>query len=429
MHKCNYKLVKYIKKKMNRIKIINPNTKNIKGRILYLMTRDCRIKDNHALIFAQKKCQTDELIIGYIQTNEISKRQLPFLLEGLSEVYEESKKLNIAFTVIDNISEFIKKYNIIEIVIDFSPLKQYSEFIKKIDIPLTIVDTHNIIPVWLTSDKQEYSARTIRPKILNHLKDFLKEPEKVYKMKKMINVSPPNFNLIVTSHDSETLQNKVFKGGYSNGLKKLKTWNLKGYSESQNNYKKNNLSNLSPWLHFGFISSLRIVLFLIKNKNKNKPDVEKFFEEIIVRKELAENFCYYNNNYDSIEGIPDWSKKTLEKHLVDKREEKYTYKQLETANTNSKSWNFCQKQLLETGKLHSYLRMYWAKKIIEWTENYSVAHSYALTLNDKYSLDGNDPNGFVGVSWCFGLHDRPWKERKIYGKVRYMNKIEKDFKN
>lgn len=410
---------------MNRSRIIIPNTKKISGRILYIMTRDCRIHDNHALSVAQKKCETDELIIGYVQTNIISQRQRNFLIEGLEEVYNDAKKMNIAFTVIDDISKFIKKYNIVEIVIDFSPLKQFKEFIKKIKIPLTIVDTHNIVPVWVTSDKQEYSARTIRPKIMSHIKEFLIEPEKIHKMKKIVNVDKPDYSLIVSTYDSTPLQKNFYKGGYSSGIKKLKKWNPVGYVESQNDYKKNNLSNLSPWLHFGFISSLRVILFL--SNGKNKDDIEKFFEEIVIRKELSDNYCYYNEHYNSIEGIPEWSKKTLNKHSTDKRNKTYTYKELSLAKTDSNAWNYCQTQLIQTGKLHSYLRMYWAKKIIEWTVKYEDAHDIALRLNDTYSIDGNDPNGFVGVSWCFGLHDRPWKERNIYGTVRYMNKLEKDF--
>jgi deoxyribodipyrimidine photo-lyase len=145
-------------------------------------------------------------------------------------------------------------------------------------------------------------------------------------------------------------------------------------------------------------------------------------EEMVVRKELSDNFCFYNDNYDKLEGAEQWAKNSLKEHESDKRDFTYSRDEFENAKTHDKSWNAAQLQLRKTGKIHGYMRMYWAKKILEWTENAETAIEYAIYLNDKYSIDGGDPNGYVGVLWSIaGVHDRPWIDRQVFGKIRYMN--------
>jgi deoxyribodipyrimidine photo-lyase len=147
-----------------------------------------------------------------------------------------------------------------------------------------------------------------------------------------------------------------------------------------------------------------------------------FFDEIIVRKELSDNFCLYNKNYDNFDGFPNWAKETLNAHRNDKREYLYSLDELENSLTHDDLWNAAQRQMVREGFMHGYLRMYWAKKILEWTENPELALEYAIYLNDKYELDGRDPNGYTGIAWSIGgVHDRPWFERPIFGKIRYMN--------
>ena len=133
------------------------------------------------------------------------------------------------------------------------------------------------------------------------------------------------------------------------------------------------------------------------------------------------NFVFYNENYDSLDGLPKWAKTTLEEHEKDPREYLYTLEELDNAETHDPYWNAAQEEMKLTGKMHGYMRMYWGKKILEWSETPEDALKNALFLNDKYELDGRDPNGFTGVAWCLGKHDRPWKERSIFGKTRYMN--------
>lgn len=411
------------------INSLKPNFRH-NSNILYLMIRDCRIEDNWAVFYAQEQAikYNQGLIIGFMFIIDIPNRQLQFLLEGLKEIEQKSKKLNIPFTIIKDINTFISNNKISQIISDFSPLKQILNFKKKINISLIDIDTHNIVPVWITSDKQEYAARTIRPKIIKNLNKFAIEIPKIKKHP----VSFTDKNLQIDwSYYKSKFNNKPISwchGGYNNGMKQLKYFitNIKGYAENRNDPKKQFISNLSPWLHFGNISSLRC--YLLAKKSLHYIDTEAFIEELVIRKELSDNYCYYNKNYDSVLGLPNWALTTLKKHEHDKREYIYSLDELISGKTYDNAWNFAQTQLIDDGKIHGYMRMYWAKKIIEWTKNIETAHKYILYLNDMYSIDGNDPNGFVGVLWCFGLHDRGWKERDIYGKVRYMSRIAEKFK-
>jgi deoxyribodipyrimidine photo-lyase len=186
----------------------------------------------------------------------------------------------------------------------------------------------------------------------------------------------------------------------------------------RNDPNKEYCSNLSPYLHFGQISPLTIALKIQATKDSNTG---AFLEELIVRRELSMNYVYFNITYDSFDSLPSWAKTTLLKHAKDPRPYLYTEEELETAHTHDSFWNAAQREMTQTGKMHGYMRMYWGKKIIEWTSSPKEAFQLALRLNNKYELDGRDPNGFTGVAWCFGKHDRAWKERPIFGKVRYMN--------
>jgi deoxyribodipyrimidine photo-lyase len=213
---------------------------------------------------------------------------------------------------------------------------------------------------------------------------------------------------------------------------------LADYAADRNNPNVDGQSNLSPYLHFGQISSLRVALELTKNhmpllikevrlaRYEGTPtiadSIDAFLEELIVRKELADNYCNNNVNYKNYDGIKDWAKKSLEEHIHDKREYEYSLKDLESFKTHDDAWNSAQAQLSKTGKMHGYMRMYWAKKILEWSPSPKIAIKHANYLNDHYSIDGGDPNGYVGVLWSIGgLHDRPWFEQPIFGKIRYMN--------
>jgi deoxyribodipyrimidine photo-lyase len=199
----------------------------------------------------------------------------------------------------------------------------------------------------------------------------------------------------------------------------------------RNNPTRDAQSNLSPYLHFGQISAQRVALEVLKylslppfarEGTEGGISHAAFLEELIIRRELSDNFCFYNRDYDNFEGFPDWAKKTLNKHRKDRRDYIYTVKQFEHAKTHDDLWNAAQMEMAKRGKMHGYMRMYWAKKILEWTESPEKAMEVAIYLNDQYELDGRDPNGYAGIAWSIGgVHDRAWNERPIFGKIRYMS--------
>jgi len=196
---------------------------------------------------------------------------------------------------------------------------------------------------------------------------------------------------------------------------------LSNYNQLRNDPAKSYQSTISPYLNHGFISAIRIVKE-IKNTNIDDENTKAFLEELIVRRELADNYCYYNINYNNFNGFHIWAKTTLNEHRFDKRDYVYSIEDWEKANTHDTAWNAAQLQLIEEGRMHGYMRMYWAKKILEWTESVEIAMETAIYLNDKYALDGRDPNGFTGIAWSIGgVHDRAWTQRNVYGKIRYMN--------
>ncbi|MGM0469466.1 MAG: deoxyribodipyrimidine photo-lyase, partial [Promethearchaeati archaeon] len=297
-----------------------------------------------------------------------------------------------------------------------------------ISVPFYEVDAHNIIPVWEASNKKEYAAYTLRSKIESKLNQYLDEFPKI---KKHPNPWNENFSSIEWSKifNKMNLQqiqsNSIdFISGEDEAHKTLKKFlktKFHDYNRDRNDPTKDATSNLSPYLHFGHIASQRVVLEAQKVK-PIKQLKNSFYDEIIVRKELSDNFCFYESSYDAFEGFHSWAKETLNTHRNNEREYIYSTEDFENAKTHDDAWNAAQLQMVKTGKMHGYMRMYWGKKILEWTESPEQALDIAIYLNDKYELDGRDPNGYTGIAWSIGgIHDRAWKERKIFGKVRYMS--------
>jgi deoxyribodipyrimidine photo-lyase len=331
------------------------------------------------------------------------------------------------------IPKFINKNNTSVLVSDFDPLRikriWKREVAKKIEIPFYEVDAHNIVPCPIASNKTEFGAYTIRPKIHKLLPEFLDEFPSIRKMKKTESSVSDKINwdrdLASLKSNREVKEVDWIKPGESvaaNSLKNFLENKLERYAEDRNDPNKNALSNLSPYLHFGHISAQRVALTIQQFYQKN-PSADTFLEELIVRRELSDNFCYFNSKYDSFDGFHNWAKETLNKHRKDKRDFVYSLEDFENANTHEDLWNAAQKELLITGKMHGYMRMYWAKKILEWGKSPEEALRIAIHLNDKYELDGRDPNGYVGCAWSIGgVHDRAWVERPVYGKIRYMNR-------
>lgn len=435
--------------KKKRVRILSDATdvpENAKA-ILYWMDRDARVQDNWAFLFAQKLALKNEipLMVCYcLGPKYLSLRLYKFMLAGLEEVERECRDLDINFHLCqgpapEEIPKLVKQYKIGAVVCDFSPLRLAVKWVDEVkknlpsEVPLTQVDAHNVVPAWVTSDKQEYAARTIRNKITSKLGMFLSEFPPLVKHPHASKTKSAETNWKdALDYITKTLKCDMSvdevdwaKPGYVGGMTQLLdfcTRRLQHYDEKRNDPTLDVISNMSPWYNFGHISVQRSALEVSRLKSKYKTSVEAYCEESIVRRELADNFCFYNDKYDSIQGIASWSLQTLDDHRKDKREWLYTQEELETSKTHDDLWNSAQLQLVKEGKMHGFLRMYWAKKILEWTKSPEEALSFALLFNDKYSLDGCDPNGFVGCMWSIGgIHDQGWGERPIFGKIRYMN--------
>jgi deoxyribodipyrimidine photo-lyase len=427
--------------KEQRIRLAQKGTET-KGPVIYWMSRDQRVHDNWALLFAQQLASERKKGVAVIfslvpEFLEATFRQYDFMLKGLIEVEQELKKYHIPFFVLlgsppDEIIKFIKKHKASNLVTDFDPLKikrnWKNEVAKKINIPFYEVDAHNVVPCFYVSEKKEFGAYTIRPKIHKNLPEYLDEFPKLKKIKNSAEFSSNkiDWEKVYKSLNINDAVKPVdwIKPGEKDAHKVLKDFienKFDRYSELRNDPNSDVLSNLSPYLHFGQISAQRVVL--VTNGLGDHPSAESFLEELIVRRELSDNFCYYNSQYDSFNGFPDWAKKTLTDHKKDEREYVYSLKKFEDAKTHEDLWNAAQHELVNRGKLHGYMRMYWAKKILEWSKSPEEALRIAIYLNDKYELDGRDPNGYVGCAWAIGgVHDRAWTERPVLGKIRYMNR-------
>jgi deoxyribodipyrimidine photo-lyase len=425
-----------------RIRLLQDG-KETNGPVIYWMSRDQRVHDNWALIFAQKLAVERKIPLVVVfnlvpDFLEATIRQYGFMLKGLKEVESELGRYNIPFFLLQGSSQveipnFIKRNNVSTLVSDFDPLRikriWKKEVAKKIEIPFYEVDAHNIVPCLYVSNKTEFAAYTIRPKIHKLLPEFLDEFPLIRKMKKLESSTSDKINwdgvlasLKINHEVKEVDWIKPGESAAANSLKNFLDNRFELYLEDRNDPNKNALSNLSPYLHFGQISAQRVTLTVQQFYQKN-PSAEVFLEELIVRRELSDNFCYFNSKYDSFDGFHNWAKETLNKHRKDKREFVYSLKDFENANTHEDLWNAAQKELIITGKMHGYIRMYWAKKILEWSKSPEDALQIAIYLNDKYELDGRDSNGYVGCAWSIGgVHDRAWVERPVYGKIRYMNR-------
>ena len=408
--------------------------------VLYWMQRDKRVYDNWALIASQYTAIKNRVPLyvcfQYTGDNrESNTRHYEFLFKGLEQTAQTLEQHNIRFLLLkgnakDTIPKLIQEHSIGTLFVDYSPLKVYKNRIKKVlekvQIPFFQVDAHNIVPVWKASDKKEFAAHTIRKKIKNNLIDYLTEYPKIIKHpygEKREN----KFSLLGTMKnlniDISVQPVSWIEPGESAANKSLILLDksLNNYDVHRNDPNKNALSNLSPYFHYGHLSSQRAVLE-IKKFNIPQNDKAAFIEQVIVRKELADNFCEYEINYDYFDGFHPWAQNTLNQHRNDEREYLYPKQQFEEAETHDDLWNAAQNQMMTTGKMHGYMRMYWAKKIMEWSPSPEIAQQIAIDLNDKYQLDGRDPNGYTGIAWSIGgIHDRAWFERSVYGKIRYMN--------
>jgi deoxyribodipyrimidine photo-lyase len=293
------------------------------------------------------------------------------------------------------------------------------------------VESDVIVPLELVSPKTEYAARTIRAKIQKHLDDYLIALNRVKVQHSTVDISldgldlkrPTDILAVLNIDLSVPAVTRFFKGGTSQAKKIFGNFirsRLKNYEKNHNQPQTDDISHMSMYLHFGQISPLYLALRIIKADHRLDSSKAAFFEELIVRRELAANFVYYNRDYDNFDCLPNWAQKTLADHRKDRRPYTYTLGQLEDAETHDPYWNAAMQEMKYTGFMHNYMRMYWGKKILEWSSSPELAFRNTLAINNKYFLDGRDPNSYAGVAWIYGVHDRAWPQRPIYGKVRCM---------
>jgi len=423
-----------------RIKVLNNRQPKNEDFVVYWMQATHRTEHNQALDYAIMLANklNKPLLVYFGLTDsypEANERHYYFMLEGLKQVQRSLSQRNIPFLIQNvapeiGISSVAKNASAVVVDAGYTKIeRQWRNYVAShLLCPLIQIECNVVVPVELVSSKEEYSAATIRPKIKKLVTKFLVLNEPSVLKKTQIN---PNFS----SFESNDVDQAVEKLNIDKSVKKVKTFHggtasakghlkmfidtkLDKYADQRNDPTKDLLSQMSPYLHFGQISPIFVALKVLESNN---PSMDAYLEQLIIRRELAFNFVFYNKKYDSFEGLPKWAKKSLNQHKNDPREYIYSLNELENAKTHDIYWNAAQKEMLIRGKMHGYMRMYWGKKIIEWTKDPQTAYAHLLYLNNKYELDGRDPNGFTGVAWCFGKHDRPWKERLIFGKIRYMN--------
>ncbi|HPQ52316.1 MAG TPA: deoxyribodipyrimidine photo-lyase [Spirochaetota bacterium] len=423
-----------------RILALNSREPRQGDYVLYWMQQSQREEYNHALEYAARMANEYEkpLVVFFGLTGtfpEAQGRHYWFMLEGLKNTGKQLKERGIAFSIqlcSPEKGALEMSRRAVLVVTDRGYLRIQrtwrEQAAAEMKCPLVQVESDVIVPVDTASWKEEYSAATLRPKIARLLHEYLVPLEKVslnHGALRLDIMSEP-VDDIQRIMDSLEVSREVkpvrwIQGGTTEAKKLLDAFcreKLPKYGEERNEPSRDFQSVMSPYLHFGQISPLFVAL---KIREHSGDSADAYIEELIVRRELSMNFIRYNENYDSFLSLPDWAKITLGAHTRDSRDYIYTLEELEQGKTHDPCWNAAQREMVYLGKMHGYMRMYWGKKIIEWSRTPEEAYEQALYLNNKYELDGRDPNGFTGVAWCFGKHDRAWKERPVFGKVRYMN--------
>ncbi|NIP34258.1 MAG: deoxyribodipyrimidine photo-lyase [Thermoplasmata archaeon] len=410
------------------------------GPVIYWMSRDQRAHDNWALLHAQDLALARErpLVVAFCLAPAFlgaAVRQYAFMLRGLRETAEALRDHNVAFKLLrggpgEEVAALADEVDALHVVTDADPLgikvAWREDMVAATGRPVTVVDAHNVVPVWVASDKRDWAAYTIRPKIHRQLPRFLTDLPTLLEHPLSWDdgeeeVDPTS---LLGSLDLDTSVPEVDRPspGPRAGTETLSGFidqRLDAYDEARNDPSVDGTSRLSPYLHFGQLSPQRAAW---EAQQADLGGTEAFIEEAVVRRELADNFCHYEPRYASTGAFPDWARTTLEDHLADPRERIYDPEELEEGRTDDELWNAAQRQMVSTGWMHGYMRMYWAKRLLVWTPTPEDAMAIAIRLNDRYQLDGRDPNGYTGIAWSIGgVHDRAWGPRPVFGKVRSMS--------
>jgi deoxyribodipyrimidine photo-lyase len=432
-----------------RIQVLNDVEPRGSGTyVLYLLQQANRAQFNPALEYAIEEANRLDLpavacfglLDGASGFPEANARHYAFLLQGLADAKAGLEKRGIGFVM--------RKASPAKVAIDLAKDAAllvldrgylaiqkgwYREIAAKVKTRIVQVEGDVVVPVEVASKKHEFAARTLRPK-LNRLWDpFIEElkprkPKRTagsLKLKSAIDVSDPEAVLAGMTLDRAVGPVKRFVGGETQARKRLKAFlkdGFSGYGAGRNKPEAAAASHMSPYLHFGQISPVEIALAVREAKAGDDDDRSAYLEELIVRRELAMNHVFYTEGYDAYDkAVPDWARKTLAEHAKDARPHAYSEAQLAAGETHDHYWNAAMREMRETGYMHNQLRMYWGKKILEWSPSPEEGFARTLRLNNRYFLDGRDPNSFTNVAWVYGLHDRPWQNRPVFGTVRYQS--------
>ena len=364
-------------------------------------------------------------------------RHYRFLAQGIPDIAESLRKRNIGFVLRrfpeHSLIKFCDAVRPSLVVGDENPMREPESWRqsaeKKLRMPFWTVDADVIVPSKLL-EKAQYAAHIIRPRLQAQLGRFMVPPKNIeakvaWKKPRALQSLDPEFE-VTQGWPLDTSVGAVsgFRGGTNEALRLLEEFikhGLATYGTKRNKPEVNGTSRLSPYLHFGHISSLTVAL-AVRKADAPTADKEAFLGQLITWRELAVNLVRFNPNYDNFECAEPWAHRTLANHAKDNRPVLYTERQMEQAETHDALWNAAQAQMVTTGWMHNYVRMYWAKKILEWSSSPAQAYQIAVRLNDRYELDGRDPNGYAGIAWSIvGKFDRPWFERPIFGQIRYMS--------
>ena len=417
--------------------------------VLYWAQMNRRVAANHALAYAIELANSLGLPVLYYEgltcTYPYANDRLhQFILENVPDTADALKAAGIGYAFYlrrrktdanDTLFQLAK--DAAAVVTDLYPTfvarRHNASAPQHVDVAYFAVDSSCVVPM-SRLEKREYAAYTIRPRIHRLLDQYL-QPFEMPAPGKRWKLPVPEFHTKVTRQNIQELVSSceidhsikastTFRGGAQRAHELLAHFvarNLSRYANGRNEPSAHATSDMSPYLHFGNISSLEIALAAKTYAVAHGLIADEFLEELIVRRELAFNFAKWSDDPESLDNLPNWALATLAKHDTDRREFIYSQTAWERAETHDALWNATQKELLLRGKIHGYYRMYWGKKIIEWSASHREALAIMIYLHDKYALDGRDPNTYTNVLWCFGLHDRPWTERPIFGMIRFMS--------
>ncbi len=398
--------------------------------VLYWMQAAVRAEHNHALEHAVHMANTlgaPVLAWACIVPDypEAAARHHQVFHEGLVDAIEALHRRNIPVVAgvgdpVEQIQDVVGDARLV--VTDDKPLYHQKGWLGRIcnmaPCPVAVVETSVIVPVETALGKEAYSAASLRPHIMSLVSEFVQPvPESPVTIASM--ELEQSYGAAVRGVNDGVPG--PMQGGHRQAMAVLRSFlasRLPAYDTCRSAPGAGCTSMISPYLHFGHISPCEVFLAAMGHSG---PGVDAFVEQLVVRRELAANFVHYNGAYDSIGCLPNWARSTLDGHARDPREYEYAAHEFESCSTHDPYWNAAQRQMMETGHMDGYMRMYWGKKVIEWSATPEGAYRTMLALNNRYELDGRDPNGYAGVAWCFGKHDRPWKEREVFGMVRYMN--------